>query len=52
MRNKLLEASFMVSAFVAIIGAAAVDASPVKGLVMFAVGVAYCAVFAWQNGGI
>ena len=52
MREKLLETSFAVSALVAIIGAAAVDANPVKGLIMFAAGCAYCFVFAAQNGGI
>lgn len=52
MRNKLLELSFVVSALIAVIGAAAVDANPVKGLAMFVAGVAYCATFAYQNGGI
>lgn len=52
MRNKLLELSFAVSALVAVIGAAAVDADPVKGLVMFVCGAAYCVLFAYQNGGI
>lgn len=52
MREKLLELSFVVSAFVAIIGAAAVDANPVKGMVMFLCGVLYCFIFAVQNGGI
>lgn len=52
MREKLLNASFVVSAFVAMIGAAAVDANPVKGMVMFLAGCAYCFAFAYQNGGI
>lgn len=52
MREKLLNASFVLSAFVAMIGAAAVDANPVKGMVMFLAGCAYCFVFAVQNGGI
>lgn len=52
MRERILETSFIVSALVAIIGAASVDANPVKGLVMFVVGVAYCFAFAVQNGGI
>ena len=52
MREKLLEMSFSVAALTAIIGAASVDANPVKGLIMFVVGVAYCAAFAYQNGGI
>ena len=52
MREKLLETSFAVSALVAVIGAAAVDASPVAGVIMFVVGALYCALFAYQNGGI
>lgn len=52
MRNRLLEMSFIGSALLAVIGAAAVDADPLKGLVMFAAGVGYCALFAYQNGGI
>lgn len=52
MREKLLEASFAVSALVAIIGAAAVDANPVAGMIMFMVGALYCAAFAYQNGGM
>ena len=52
MRNKLLEASFAISAMVAIIGAAAVDSNPVKGMIMFMAGCAYCFIFAAQNGGI
>ena len=52
MRNKLLEMSFAVSALVAVIGAAAVDSNPVIGMIMFLAGVAYCSIFAAQNGGI
>ena len=52
MREKILETSFVVSALVAVIGAAAVDANPVAGLIMFVAGVLYCTAFAYQNGGI
>lgn len=52
MRERILSASFCIAAMIAIIGAAAVDETPVAGLVMFAIGVAYCAVFAYQNGGV
>ena len=52
MRNRLLEMSFIGSALLAVIGAAAVDADPLKGLVMFVIGVGYCSLIAYQNGGI
>ena len=52
MRERILKASFAVSAFVTLLGASAVDTNPVAGMVMFLAGGLYCFIFAYQNGGI